>query len=229
MRQNFSHTPGAGGQPVRAHYHARVELANGRVVDIRAYPNGTPFTADENARVEKDSAGRKQERRERFDQKRNRRGGPRGAIDGRLAAALGATGIFFMVGEAYGEYVSTGAQAGASLAKRVGLSRALQILGVAGELPDGRYFQFQQPDGTITHVRLVQQDEQWYFVAYHWREPKNQIFSTGPELVYDIPPGKAPAYHTPNAPAVPADIQQQANEMKGPDRVDPKHIAIVAE
>jgi hypothetical protein len=95
----------------------------------------------------------------------------------------------------YDEYVGLGWDKGVALAEKVGLGRALQILGAADMLPRARKFEYVTPSGTVYHVFYVKQNDVWYFAVIkdveHWT-----IFGTYWESEIVIPPGEVPTnYH----------------------------------
>jgi len=137
-----------------------------------------------------------------------------GRINFQAAVALGASTIVIAGSTyVYDMYVDMGWEVGVPLAERVGYGRTLQILGLLGELPDDE-FDFTKKDGTVMHVKVVEQDGQRYFTA--WHEERLSGFSWVTLLVstplflysyfsnnsittvYDIKVGQIPAYHAPS-------------------------------
>jgi hypothetical protein len=84
-----------------------------------------------------------------------------------------------------------------ALATRVGLGHALQLLGVAGELPDGLTFDITLGSGRVIHVIMMQRDGRWYFTAWHWETRFYWFWGSVNVIVEDIRLGDVPAHHVP--------------------------------
>jgi hypothetical protein len=95
---------------------------------------------------------------------------------------------------AYEDYVGVGEKVGTALATRVGLGRALQLLGVDGALPASRNFDIVRNGQTI-HVCLVKKDGQWYFTAWHTEQRWAPFYGSYDKPVDDIKVGQVPAHH----------------------------------
>jgi hypothetical protein len=130
--------------------------------------------------------------------------------------ALGASALVTVAATwAYDEYVCAGQKAGESLATRVGLCRALQILGLSDELPPGTAFDIVRNGAPTIHLALVNDKGQWYFTASHsesWYWSWLSWQGDAQKTVEDIRLGQCPAYHTPKAPAIPADLQSSVDQ-----------------
>jgi hypothetical protein len=98
----------------------------------------------------------------------------------------------------YDVYLSEGERIGMGLAMRVGLGRALQLMGAAGELPNGYSFNIERQGNPTIHVIMVQRNGQWYFTAFHMEVQYTFLwFGRHYVPVDDIRLGDVPAYHIP--------------------------------
>jgi hypothetical protein len=98
----------------------------------------------------------------------------------------------------YDEYVGLGWSHGLPLAEKVGLGRALQLLGAADMLPRARTFSYFTPSGTMYIIAYVEIDGVWYFTAMkdvsHWIP----FVGSWVSLEFVIPPGEVPTNYRPD-------------------------------
>jgi hypothetical protein len=127
----------------------------------------------------------------KFNQVRNSKR-PGSATPGALANLAVTAIVVAGIEYTYNEYVDKGWEVGVSLATRVGLGRALQILGAAGDLPNALTFDFVYPGGRVVHIDIVpDKDGTWYFTAWHKESVWYWLYGLD-DIVYDIPMGKVP-------------------------------------
>jgi hypothetical protein len=192
---------------VPAHYHANIVLQDGTTRSIRVLPNGTIFTPQQIEAMTKDNQGKKAERRQRFDQKKNRRGG---YVNGRLAGTLGVSSM--IVGGviyAYGEYVETGSEGGNKLVNKYNLIKSLRE--GQDELPDESSFILTWRNGAVYIWIEANYDGIWFVAKNVTVDSDGRITKMDDD--YLIRPGEAPYDFRPDDP-----ISQRGIPVRPPDR-----------